>query len=77
MLLHPNCYRQLDITLEVFSFSRYRDIEGPQNFKSRLSDPDHVTSHFLQNFTICLKFNMFDILINFCDNSFNGSQEIR
>ena len=52
---------------EVSSFRRYRDIEGVPK----------VTLLVSPNFTLFVKFNLFDILAKFCDDSFIGCQEIR
>ena len=60
---------------QVSSFSRYRDIEAVPKFKSRSRDLGHAP--FPPNFTCLVKFNLFDILAKFCDDSFIGCQERR
>ena len=60
---------------KVSSFSRYRDIEGVPKFKSRSRDLGHAP--FVPKFYIFVKFNLFDILAKFCDDSFIGRQEKR
>jgi len=36
-----------------------------------------VTPVLSPNFTVCVKFNLFDILVKFCDDSIISRQEIR
>jgi len=58
---------------ELRSVSHSRDIEGAPKFKSR--SRDLAMPFFYPKCTICVKFNLFDVLVKFCDDSFIGHQE--
>ena len=64
----------LHTKFDVSNFSHSRDIEAVPTFKIRSRDLGPLLS---PNFTFFVKFNLFDILAKFCDDSFIGRQERR
>jgi len=61
---------------EVCSFTRSRDDEGSQNFGKSVSYVTYVMPLLSQNCTICVKFNLFNTVVKFSDDSFTCHREI-